>query len=85
MKKQKMRTYGQLKYFLNTLPEKELKKEVILSGEEIGYGVTGFDQIEEDYVQTDYGVEQASVQEYAPGDDPYPIVWKKGTPVIWID
>lgn len=78
-------TYRQLKEFLNKLPENELDKQISLSGEEVGYGVTGAGQLEEDYVQTDYGVEPGSVQEYEPDDEPYPVIWEKGTPVIWIE
>lgn len=84
MKKIESITYKQLKQFLDSLPENELEKQVIISGEEEGYYLTSVDTCKEDYVQTDYGIEPASVQEYEPDEEPWPVTWEKGTPVLYV-
>ena len=76
-------SWRKLKEFCNSLPDSELDKEVIWSGEEEGGKITSAEQVEEDYVQTDYGCEPASVQEYEEGDEEYPVCWPKGTPILY--
>jgi len=76
-------SWQQLKDFCNSLPAEELNKPVIWSGEEAGGEIISVERVEEDYVQTDYGCEPASVQEYEEGDEHYPVVWAKGTPVLY--
>lgn len=84
-KKVKAITWRKLKKFCNSLPEKELKKPVQWWGEERGGDIQSAYQLPEDYVQTDYGCEPASVQEYEEGDEPYEIAHKKGTPILHTD
>lgn len=76
---------GYAQKFIDALPAADLKKEISWWGEEQGGKVTSAYQLEEDYVQTDYGCEPASVQEYEVGDDPYPVAYKKGYPIIGFD
>ena len=78
-------TWKDLKDFCNQLPEEELNNTVKWWGEERGGNVLLADRLDEDFVQTDYGCEPASVQEYEEGQDPYPVVFKKGTPILSID
>ena len=85
MVKSKKFTWGTLKKFINKLPESELKKEVNWWGEERGGKINFAHTLEEDYVITDYGCEPASVQEYEDGEEPYPIAYKKGTPILNTD
>lgn len=85
MSKTKKFTWGDLKTFVNNLSPKVLKKEVVWWGDETGGNIIGAFELGEDYVQTDYGCEPASVQEYEPGDDPYPVAYKKGHPILSAD
>lgn len=78
-------TWANLKEFANSLPEEELKKEVIWWGEEEGGRIDGAYQLSEDFVTTDYGCEPASVQEYEEGDEPYEVTHPKGTPILQTD
>jgi hypothetical protein len=78
-------TWGELKKFINKLPAKELKKEVVWWGEEEGGKISSAYQLDEDYVATDYGCEPASVQEYDDGDEPYEVAYKEGTPILSAD
>lgn len=82
MSKAKKFTWAKLKEFANRLPESELKKEVIWWGDETGGKITSAYTLDEDYCQTDYGCEPASVQEYEEGCEPYPITHPKGTPIL---
>lgn len=84
-KKDKKYTWGDLKKFVNKLPPQELKKAVRWWGEERGGEVKFADRLEEDYVRTDEGCEPASVQDYEEGDEHYPIIFSKGTPIISVD
>ena len=84
MRKKKF-TWADLKKFANKLPPKELKKEVIWWGEERGGKIDFANQLDEDFVETDYGCEPASVQEYEKDEEPYPLAYRKGTPILHTD
>lgn len=77
-------TWKQLKEFCNGLPESELEKLVIWTDEEEGGRIVSVEQLEEDYVQTDYGCEPASVQEYEEGEEEYPVCLTKGSPILYL-
>jgi hypothetical protein len=85
MNTEKSISWKELKDFANSLPEEELSKAVVWMGEERGGRIGLAECMDEDYVQTDYGVEPASVQEYEEGDEHYPTIYKKGTPILYTD
>lgn len=74
-----------MKDFVNQLSSLQLKKHINWWGEERGGKVIDVYCLQEDFCQTDYGIEPASVQEYEEGDKPYPITHPKGTPIISVD
>lgn len=76
----KIKTWTDLKKFANSLPEKELQKDVIWWGEEKGGKIESITRLKEDYVSTaDCGCEPLSVLE---DEDEWDAVYKKGTPII---
>ncbi len=76
-------TWADIKEFANKLDEQQLKEPVRWWGEEEGGVMINAVLLEEDYVQTDYSMEPASVQEYEEGEDPYEVALVKGTPILY--
>lgn len=85
MSEEKKFTWSDLKNFVNTLPEDELKNPVLWWGEERGGEINNAMQLDEDYVVTDYGCEPLSVQEPLEDGEELEVAYKKGTPILGTD
>lgn len=78
----KQLTWQELKDFVNKLTHEQLNDVVRFWGEEIGGIIDSVEQLPEDFVETDYGMEPASVQEYEEGDEHCEVILPKGTPIF---
>lgn len=84
---------GQLKNFINSLSEDELKQPLRFWGEEIGGRISSAEILNDDYINpSGEGVEPRSPylpggEYHEPGEDyqDEPIVIQKGTVMFWID
>lgn len=75
-------TWGDLKKFINEIPESELSKEVVWWGDERGGKIYSAFQLDEDHVKTEEGIEPLSVIE---DGYEYGVTYKKGTPILGTD
>ena len=92
MEKQKTITWRQLKNFCNKLNDTQLKKKVSWCGEERGGKVVSVNKFREDMINpSGEGIEPVSIYKEETNPDyqieweDEPVVFAKGTPIIWVD
>lgn len=85
MDESKKLTWGELKKFVNELPEDELTKDVIWWGDDRGGVMDSVYRLDEDYINMDYGYEPISgyenEEEYAEELENNERI-EKGTPIL---